>query len=77
MKKQYRCKDYKFGQKILYIYHDGKLVLTKKLWLDECLNHIDELQEAGYTYGFTEKEVEEAKEKYERMLEKIIEVNNG
>lgn len=77
MKKQYRCKDYKFGQKILYIYHDGKLVVTKKLWLDECFNHIEELQEAGYTYGFTEEEVEEARQQYIHMLANKIEVKNG
>jgi hypothetical protein len=34
---------------------------------------IDQLEAEGYVYGYTKKEVEDAKKKYEYMLENIIE----
>ena len=72
MKKQYRCFDWTFGQHYIYIYHDGKLIEEKKLWTDDYLDEIDRLESEDYTYGFTEKEMKEAKKRYENMLANII-----
>ena len=40
---------------------------------DEAFEEVERLKEIGYTYGFTKKEVEKQREKYERMLDNIIE----
>ena len=75
MKKQYRYGDLlSFGKKYLNLYHNGELVETKKLWIDEFWDEKDKLEEVGYTYGFTKAEIEEAKQRYEYMLENILEV---
>ena len=76
IKKQYRYKDWTYGKKRLYIYHDGKLVETKELWIDDFLDEQGELECDGYTYGFFKEEVEEARQLYERMLSNMIEVKN-
>ena len=77
MRKQYRYNDYTFGKKRLYIYHDGKLVETKELWVDEFLDEQERLEDEGYTYGFLDGEVEEEKQRYEHMLANMIEVNDN
>ena len=74
MRKQYNYADYIFGKKILYIYHDGKLVETKELWIDDFFDEVDKLEYDGYVLGYTKELVEEAKRQYERMLANIIEV---
>lgn len=74
MKKQYRYTDGTFGKKILYIYHDGKRVDTKKLYIDEFLDEKDRLDAEGYSYGYFEDEIEEAKRRYEYMLKNMIEL---
>lgn len=74
MKKQYRYNDYTFGKKRLYIYHDGKFVERKELWIDDFLDEQERLEDEGYTYGFLDGEVEEAKQRYEHMLANMIEV---
>lgn len=74
MRKQYRYNDYTFGKKCLYIYHDGKFVERKELWIDDFLDEQERLEDEGYTYGFLDGEVEEAKQRYEHMLANMIEV---
>ena len=76
MRKQYRYNEATFAKYYLYIYHDGELVETKTFWGDDIDEEIDKLKMQGYTYGFTKAEVEEAKERYECMLENMIEVKN-
>lgn len=73
MRKQYRYADYTFGKKCLYIYHDGELVETKEVWIDEFSDEKDRLDDEGYTYGFTKAEIEEAKQRYETMLKNMLE----
>lgn len=58
MKKQYRDVDYTFGRKLLHIYHDGKCIETKKLWIDDALDEIEKLENEGYAYGYLSGEVE-------------------
>ena len=74
MRKQYRHKDSTFGKKTLYVYHDGMLAEIKELYIDEFLDAEEELKSNGYTYGYTDTEVEIAKNRYNRMLANIIEV---
>ena len=76
MRKQYRYNDYTFGKKRLYIYHDGELVERKELWIDDMLDEQERLEAEGYKYGFLDGEVKEAKQRYEHMLENMIEVND-
>ena len=72
MRKQYRYKEATFAKYHLSIYHDGELVETKIFWGDDIDDEIDRLKMDGYTYGFTRAEVEEAKQRYERMLANMI-----
>ena len=74
MKKQYRYNAGCFGKYYLYIYNDGKLIEKKILWGDEFDEEVDKLIDDGYTYGFTNDEVENAKQKYERMLLNVIDI---
>ena len=76
MRKQYRYNDYTFGKKRLYIYHDGELVETKEFWIDDFLDEQEKLEGDGYTYGYLNGEVEEAKQQYEYKLENMIEVKS-
>ena len=76
MRKQYRYHD-SFDKYYFYIYHDGELVETKKVWYDEFCDEIDKLESDGYTYGYTKEAVEDAKRQYEHMLENMIEVKHG
>ena len=39
---------------------------------DEAEAEVNKLEEQGYTYGYTEKQVQRAKESYEYKLERII-----
>lgn len=72
MKKQYRYYETTMLRYEIVLYHDGNMVNFYKVWLNELDDEVDKLKEQGYSYGFTQKEVDEAKERYERMLENII-----
>lgn len=72
MKKQYRYYETLSFRYAVEIYHDGERVDTYKRWQDELLDEINKLKEQGYTYGFTEEEVETAKCQYERILKNKI-----
>jgi hypothetical protein len=73
MKRQYRYYETATFRYNVELYHDGKLVKTYEVWFgDELSDRIDTLEELGYTYGFTEKEVEEARCHYERLLKNKI-----
>lgn len=74
MKKQYRYEEMRLGsfKYAIYLYHNGKHVDTKEVYCDELNDTIDTLEEQGYSYGFTEAEVKDARLRYERMLENMI-----
>lgn len=72
MRKQYRYCNTATWKYEIDIYHDGKLVENRSVWIDELDDEVDKLEEQGYTYGYTKKEVEEAKQKYESILENLI-----
>lgn len=72
MKKQYRY-GYKDRHNVdLQIFHDGELVDSCTLSFGEIGNKVDKLKGAGYTYGYLEKEVEDAKKEYEHRLKNLI-----
>ncbi len=72
MKRQYRFERDIQCKTRLCIYHDGKLVDSKKLWIDDAGEEADKLELDGYVYGYTKEEVIKAKEEYEKMLKNII-----
>jgi hypothetical protein len=72
MKKQYRISESYQLKRIVEAYHNGELVLSQRLWMDEADKYADQLEKDGYIYGYTKEEVEEEKERYERMLNNII-----
>lgn len=74
MKKQYRISNNVGFKKYVYLYHDGELVDTLSVWEGDDLETLREYIERnrGYTFGYTKKEVEKAKIKYEKMLHNII-----
>ena len=77
MKKQYKYKHTSRLMVYVQLYHDGKLIETKKaLEGDEVWDMLDKLESDGYTYGYTKDEVEKEKRKYEHMLANIIEVKD-
>lgn len=72
MKKQYRFVEFVGFQWMIQLYHNGEYVESRKLYVDEVDDAEETLLAEGYTYGYTEEEVAEAKEKYEKMLSNII-----
>lgn len=72
MKKQYRYEKDGFFKVRLYVYHDGELIESKSFYFDEADREMDKLESNGYVYGYSKEEINEAKEKYERMLKNII-----
>lgn len=55
-----------------YLFHNGELYDAYRIWIDEAPNNIDRLEAAGYIRGYTKKDIENQKKKYEDMLDNII-----
>lgn len=72
MKLQYRCRSRYNYRDYFELYHDGELVESYTVWADESEEIADMLEEAGYTYGYTQAEVENARRRYYEMLERVI-----
>lgn len=72
MRRQYRFLEYIGFQWIIQLYHDGKPVESYKVYVDEIEDTEETLLADGYTLGYTKREVEGAKKRYEEMLENII-----
>lgn len=78
MKKQYR---YEYGRAgsfevNVFTYHDGILIDMRTIYQDELEDMICKLHDEGYTYGFTERELNSEKNQYERMLANVIRRND-
>lgn len=72
MLKQYRLtREHNFKQ-TLEVYHDGELLFSRPVWVDERETLIEELEAEGYTYGYTTIEIHRQKKIYEMMLESAI-----
>lgn len=73
MKKQYHISESYLFKRRVSIYHDGELISSKEMWVDDIYEYVDELEEDGYVYGYTQDEVDEAKRLYEDKLTNVIE----
>ena len=67
MKKQYRVKNSGL-EEIIYTYHDGVPIKTWAIHRDNLDEEMDVLIEKGYTYGYTDDEIESARVWYENKL---------
>ena len=72
MKKQYHISESFQFKRTVTTYHDGALVASETLWMDEADEYADQLESDGYIYGYTKQDVEKVKKRYEEMLENII-----
>ena len=77
MKLQYTCSEHTTFQYIIRLWFDGLLVKSYKVYLDELNDEIDKIEKQGYVLGYTREEVEEARLKYEEMLNNIILKKSG
>ena len=68
MRKQYIVKRASSFQDWITTYHDGVKNRIDKVWLDDYADYTDKLEAEGYELAYTREEVQEAKEKYERIL---------
>lgn len=76
MRKQYKVR-YVGLKTYFHLYHDGDFVGTNSVWQgDETEDERERLEADGYTYGYLNREVEEAKQRYEHMLANMIEVTD-
>lgn len=76
MKLQYRYIDVGGFQYIVRLYCDGWLVKSYKIYLDELDDEVEKIENEGYAYGYTEDELDKAREQYERILDNVIRKNN-
>lgn len=74
MKLQYRYYESPGFKYTIKLYCDGQLTEYYEVYTIDMSDEIDKLEAQGYVYGYTEEQVRKAKEKYERMLDNIIEV---
>lgn len=72
MRLQYRYFEYIGFRYIVRLYCDGWLVKSYKVWLDELDDEIDKIESEGYTYGYTEDELDKARAHYENVLDNVI-----
>ena len=85
MKLQYRYFEHVGFKYIIRLYCDGWLVKSYKVYLDELDDEIDKIQRVvlspeeidkiekqGYTYGYTEDELDKARAYYENVLDNVI-----
>lgn len=72
MRLQYRYCEYIGFQYIIHLYCDGWLVKSYKVYSIELDDEIEKIENEGYTYGYTEDELDEARAHYERVLDNVI-----
>lgn len=72
MEKQYHMSESHMFKRIVDVYHDGKLVSSKRMWVVDADEYADSLENDGFIYGYTQDEVDEAKRIYEEKLANLI-----
>jgi hypothetical protein len=79
MKKQYFTEYIGNGKRRIHLYEDGKLIMTEEykdavpLYESESFHErVEDLKSQGFIYGYTPKEVEEAKETYFHKKNNLI-----
>lgn len=73
MRKQYTFHEYAWGCYVIELYHDGVMTQTIKKDRADVDKYIDKLESQGYTVGYTEHEVLEARKRWEHIYENRIE----
>ena len=68
MKKQYRIVERHWPFYKIILYHDGVKIEARDSDRIVIGMDIDKLKSEGYTYGYTDDEIEEARKAYERMV---------
>lgn len=76
MRLQYRFIEYIGFKYMIKLYCDGWLVKAYEVWADELDDEIEKVENKGYTYGYTEDELNEARVHYEKMLDNVIRKND-
>ena len=72
MKKQYRIVERHWPYYNIILYHDGVKVATRDSDQMMIGTDTDKLEDEGYTYGYTDDEIEKARKKHEHKLENRI-----
>lgn len=72
MRKQYTFHEYAWGCYVIELYHDGVMTQAIKKDRADVNRYIDRLEARGYTFGYTDKDIEEARKRYEQVLENRI-----
>ena len=69
MRKQYTIEQGATFRYWITTYQNGSKMEEHKVWVgDEMNDYIDKIEAEGYEKAYKKKEVQKAKEKYERML---------
>lgn len=72
MRKQYRCTEGTWPAYRFSLYHDGKLVDSYSKTEGEIVDERLRLESLGYTYGYTEEEVETAYKIFEHRNNNLL-----
>ena len=73
MRKQYDVYEYAPSYYTITLYHDGVKVGVEKRSSFAYEEYLEELENQGYTLGYTKDDIEEARKRYEYMYENRIE----
>lgn len=75
MKKQYDYYETRWPYHEVVLYHDGVKVTIERKDLLELDDYLEQLENDGYTRGYIEEDVEEARRHWEHIYENRIERN--
>lgn len=70
--KQYRYKEINWPYYDFFWYVDGKQIKKIKVDQLELYDYIEEAESQGYTFAYTEEELERAKKNYENILNNLL-----
>lgn len=72
MKKQYDCYECRWPNYEVVLYHDGIKVGAERIDLLKLDKYLEDLEAEGYTRGYTEEDVENARKRWEHIYENRI-----
>ena len=75
MKKQYDYYECRWPNYEIVLYHDGTKVTVERKDLLKLEDYLEQLENDGYVRGYTEEDVEEARQRWEHIYENRIERN--
>lgn len=74
-RKQFRYQERANFRMFLYLFVDGKLICSLKLWNYEFEVAREIIETAGFRYGYTADEISDAYSTYEHMRDNKLEIN--